>query len=83
MKGTILVNPNLEGRSQGELWCSLPLEADLSIVGESIAQQPQQVQIAIPKQLVPGAPMQHVSIPKEEAHTRSSSLDIGTPYDVS
>ncbi len=60
-----------------------PANADLSIVGEAIAQQPQQLQIAIPKQLVPGAPVQHVSLPKEEAYTRSSSLDIGTSLEVS
>lgn len=42
-----------------------PADADLSVVGEAIAQQPHQVQFAIPKQMVPGAPVKHVSIPRE------------------
>jgi ATP-dependent Clp protease, protease subunit len=60
-----------------------PADADLSVVGEGIAQQQQQVQFAIPKQLIPGAPVQHVSVPGVQAYTRSSSLDIGTCFEVS
>jgi ATP-dependent protease ClpP protease subunit len=60
-----------------------PADADLSVIGEGIVHQPQQFQIAIPKQLVPGGPVEHVSVPGEQAYTRSSSLDIGTRFAVS
>jgi hypothetical protein len=60
-----------------------PLDADLSVIGEGIVQQPPQIQLAVPKQLLPGGPVQHVSVPGEQAYTKSSSLDIGTRFEVS
>ena len=54
-----------------------PADADFSVVGEGPQQVPQQLQIAIPKQLVP-QPVQHVTLPSEQAFTRSATLDSGT-----
>jgi ATP-dependent protease ClpP protease subunit len=44
-----------------------PADADLSVVGEAFAKQPQQVQFTIPKQFGPGAPVKHISMPREQS----------------
>jgi ATP-dependent Clp protease protease subunit len=61
-----------------------PVDADLSVVGES-AIQPQQFQIQLPQQTIPGRPgplVQHMTEPDVKAFTRSTSLDYGTFFET-
>ena len=57
-----------------------PIDADLSVIGESF-RQPQNIQFAIPPSgPVPQVKVQHLTVPDNEAVTRSASLDHGTNF---
>ncbi len=58
-----------------------PADADLSIVGENVA-QPQPFQIQIPQPGIPSPKVQHMTEPDVKAFTRSAALDYGTLFET-